>query len=260
MSWPTWGPTSRLSPSGIRTLAVGADVDRSRVRYRAEGRQQESLDGFGWTLTPEQHEGGQAIAMDMGEPYIHSTRAHLDDAGDKIVFATFHIATHLHDAGDRVRRGAHRLCQQAGETRLAGPKYLWLMRPKEMPAEQCATVRTLQRTDRTVARAWLLTEQFQRFWAYPYHGAAQTLFARWVGRATPSRLRPLVQVAKLIQRHLPNVRASVPHGITNAGLEAINPTIQWGKKTARGFRNVDNFKTAISFHCGGLDLYPRKTG
>ncbi|MGD0265490.1 MAG: transposase [Candidatus Methylomirabilota bacterium] len=40
------------------------------------------------------------------------------------------------------------------------------------------------------------------------------------------------------------------------GLEAINATIQWVKKTARGFRNSENFKTAIYFHCGGLDLYP----
>jgi len=25
---------------------------------------------------------------------------------------------------------------------------------------------------------------------------------------------------------------------------------------ACGFRNMENFKTAIYFHCGGLDLYP----
>ena len=26
---------------------------------------------------------------------------------------------------------------------------------------------------------------------------------------------------------------------------------------AGGFRNAQNFTTAIYFHCGGLDLYPR---
>lgn len=46
------------------------------------------------------------------------------------------------------------------------------------------------------------------------------------------------------------------HGITNAGVEAVNAMIQWGKKTARGFRNVEHFKTAIYFQCGGLDRYP----
>jgi hypothetical protein len=31
------------------------------------------------------------------------------------------------------------------------------------------------------------------------------------------------------------------------------------KKTARGFRNAEHFKTAIYSHCGGLDLYPHET-
>ncbi|MGI8977937.1 MAG: hypothetical protein ACR2FY_25385 [Pirellulaceae bacterium] len=28
------------------------------------------------------------------------------------------------------------------------------------------------------------------------------------------------------------------------------------KRRAGGFRNPENFKTAIYFHCGGLSLYP----
>ena len=70
----------------------------------------------------------------------------------------------------------------------------------------------------------------------------------------------MVQVAKMIQRHLPTVLTYLTQGITTAGLEAINAMIQWVKKTARGFRNVDHFKTAIYSHCGGLDLYRHKTG
>jgi transposase len=69
----------------------------------------------------------------------------------------------------------------------------------------------------------------------------------------------MAEVAKLIQRHFSNVLTYLQHGITTAGLEAINATIQWVKKTARRFRNVEHFKTAIYFHCGGLDLYPTHT-
>jgi hypothetical protein len=32
------------------------------------------------------------------------------------------------------------------------------------------------------------------------------------------------------------------------------------KKNANGYRNKDNFKVAIYFHCGGLDLYPEDKG
>jgi len=49
------------------------------------------------------------------------------------------------------------------------------------------------------------------------------------------------------------------HRLTNTGLEAANANIHWVKKTARGFLNIELFRTAICFHRGGLDLYPHET-
>jgi transposase len=242
-----------------RDLTVVADLERSRVLYLAEDRTQESLDGFWTTLAPAQRDGIEAIAMDRWEPYLQSPRAHLAEADTTIVFDTFHVAKHLHDAVDGVRRMEHRALTQTGDRRLTGTKYLWLMRPKDMTAEPRATFRALQRTDLKVARAWALKERFRQFWDCTYRGAAQNFFARWFWRATHSRLRPMAEVAKLSRRHLPNVLTYLQPGITNAGLEAVNATIQWVKNTARGFRNVEPFKTAISFPCGGLDLYPTHT-
>ena len=46
-------------------------------------------------------------------------------------------------------------------------------------------------------------------------------------------------------------------GITNATSEGINSKIQTLKLMACGYRNREHYKTAILFHCGGLDLYPR---
>jgi transposase len=253
------GVDEKAIAKGHRYLTVVADLDRKRVLYVDEGRSQESLDRFWWQLTPEQHDALQAVAMDMWEPYIQSTKAHVDEAEAKIVFDKFHIIQHLHTAVDQVRRAEHRGLRQAEDDRLTGTKYLWLRRPQDLTASQRRQLRTLLQSDLKVARAWMLKEQFQRFWTYAYHGAATKFFVRWFWRATHSRLRPIAQVAKMIQRHLPNVLTYLTHGITNAGLEAINATIQGIKKTARGFRNVDNFKTAIYFHCGGLDLYPHNS-
>jgi transposase len=253
------GVDEKAIAKGHRYLTVVADLERSRVLYLAEDRTQASLDGFWSTLTPEQRGGIEAIAMDMWEPYIQSTHASLEGAAAKIVFDKFHVAKHLQDAVDRVRRVEHRTLKQDGDGRLTGTKYLWLMRPKNMTAEQQTTFRTLQRSDLKVARAWTLKERFRQFWDYAYPGAARNFFARWFWRATHSRLRPVAAVAHLIRRHLPNVLTYLRHRLTNAGLEAVNATIQWVKKTARGFRNVEHFKTAIYFHCGGLDLYPTHT-
>ena len=46
------------------------------------------------------------------------------------------------------------------------------------------------------------------------------------------------------------------HRITNVLAEGLNSKIQTIKNAACGFRNFDHFKTAIFFHCGGLQLYP----
>ncbi|GIW55731.1 MAG: ISL3 family transposase [Nitrospiraceae bacterium] len=242
-----------------RDLTVVADLDRSRVLHLADDRKQESLDAFWATLTPEQRAGIQAVAMDMWEPYVQSTHAHLPEAAAKIVFDKFHVAKHVHEAVDAVRKAEHRALKQAGDERLTGTKSLWLMRPQDMSEEQRRTFRTLRQGELKVARAWALKERVRQLWQYRYPGAAQRFFARWFWWATHSRLRPMAEVAKLIRRHLPNVLTYLQHGITNAGLEAVNAVIQWVKKTARGFRNVEHFKTAIYFHCGGLDLYPTHT-
>jgi transposase len=169
------------------------------------------------------------------------------------------VVKHLHDAVDQVRRGEHRALKRTGDDRLTGSKYLWLMRPKDMTPDQQTAFRILQRQDLKVARAWLLKERFAAFWGYTYPGAAETFAARWYWRATHSRLKPMAGVAKLIKRHLPNLLTYLTHQITNAGLEAVNSVIQGVKKTARGFRNPEHFKTAIYFRCGGLDLYPHES-
>jgi transposase len=82
-----------------RYLTIVADLAQSRVLYLADDRKQESLDGFWATLTPSQRDGITAVAMDMWEPYVQSTRAHVPEAEAKIVFDKFHVVKHLHEAG-----------------------------------------------------------------------------------------------------------------------------------------------------------------
>ena len=85
---------------------------------------------------------------------------------------------------------------------------------------------------------------------------AERHWTRWHFWATHSRLSPVIDVARLLKRHLPNVITYFAHRITNAVSEGLNSKIQTIKKRAYGFRNREHFKTAIYFHCGGLNLYP----
>jgi hypothetical protein len=57
-------------------------------------------------------------------------------------------------------------------------------------------------------------------------------------------------------RSIDNILPCAQHPVTNAMSEVLNSKMQRIKSMACGFRNLENFKTAIYFHCGGLDLYP----
>jgi len=73
--------------------------------------------------------------------------------------------------------------------------------------------------------------------------------------ATHSRLQPVIDAAKTLKRHDAGLLSYFAHRITNAAAESLNSRIQAIRVSARGYRNRNNFKTAIYFHCGGLQLY-----
>jgi hypothetical protein len=60
----------------------------------------------------------------------------------------------------------------------------------------------------------------------------------------------------MVKAHLPNVMTYFTHHITSATNEAINGVIKTLIKRSYGFRSFPNFRTAVLFHCGKLQLYP----
>lgn len=118
----------------------------------------------------------------------------------------------------------------------------------------------LKATTLKAGRAWALEERLRELWHYTRVGWAERHWKRWYFWATHSRLTPIIEAAKTLKRHLPNLLTYFKHWITNATTEGINSKIQTLKLMACGYRNREHYKTAIYFHCGGLDLYPRAEG
>jgi transposase len=94
---------------------------------------------------------------------------------------------------------------------------------------------------------------------YVYERPARKHFRWWHNWAVRSRLKPMIEVGRMLKRRFENIITYLRHRVTNAASESINAKIQWVKYTARGFRNKQNFANAIYFHCGGLYLRPDST-
>ena len=235
---------------------IVCDLESGRVEYVEDKRTQESLEGYLRGLGPERLEKITAVAMDMWPPYIASVRATVPQAESKIVFDRYHIASYMGGAVDKVRRKEHRQLQTEGDEALKGSKYLWLRNRENVPDDQRARFRRLRGADLKTARAWALKEDLRHFWSDASARGAERFWHHWYFWATHSRLTPVITVAKMIKRHLPNVLTYFTHRVTNATAEGLHSLIETVRKRAAGFRSRAHFKTAIYFHSGGLDLYP----
>lgn len=237
-------------------VTVVHDIDEEVVVHVADDRKQEALEAYFEELGPDACAALEHIAMDMWAPYIAATRARVPDADAKIVFDKFHIAKHLGDAVDRVRRRENRELVAEGSERLKRTKYLWLQNPDRMSPERWREFGPLRDSRLKVARAWAIKEAAMLLWGYVRRGWAERLWDRWYQWAIRSRLEPVKRVARMIKKHWDGVINAATTSITNARAEAINSRIQWVKRMACGYRNRENFRHAIYFHLGGLDLYP----
>jgi transposase len=192
---PHLGVDEKAIAKGHQYLTLVCDLDRSTVEFIAEDRKQASLEGYFTGLSVDQLAGIEAIALDMWEPYVQATRAHVPDAAAKIVFDRYHIMTHMGRAVDDVRKREHRALAATGETTLTGSKYLWLYAEENLPEQHRARFAQLKALTLKTGRAWSLKESLRELWHYTRAGWAERHWKRWYFWATHSRLTPVIETA-----------------------------------------------------------------
>jgi transposase len=207
-----------------------------------------------WECLPApQRDRVEAVALDMSPEFTAAAQQAARRA--VIVYDKFHVAKHLNEAVDKVRREEHRRLLEKGDKSLARTKYLWLQGACA-EGERALTFAELCERNLKTSRAWYHKETFNEFWAQPSAKRAAKLFQQWFGAARRSQLEPIKKTALTLQTHLFGLLNYFTHPITNAISEGFNSKIQAIKADARGFRRFENYRYRILFHCGKLDLRP----
>ena len=215
-------------------VTLVCDLNRGTVEYLGENREKTSLDAYYASLSKKQLAGIQGVAMDMWDPYIASTLAHVPDGAKKIVFDRFHIMQHMNEAVDAVRKEENRLLMEDDFDILKGTKYLWLFAEDNTPKKMAERFGWIRESNLKTARAWAIKESLRGLWSYHRKGWAELYWKEWYFWATHSRLEPVKTVARMIHNHLGNVLTYFDHRITNAVSEGLNSKIQTLKKTPTG--------------------------
>jgi transposase len=209
--------------SGQDYVSIMTDLDGSRVLEVVEERTNESADKLWESLPETQRKQVRAVAMDMWGPFINSARKHVPEA--EIVHDKFHIAKYLNDAVDKVRRRENRELRESEDMRLTGTRQLWLYAKPNLSRKRLKELKALQDDDLKTAKAWSMKENFRHFWRYVYSTSAEGFFETWYDWVIESGITPMIKVAEMLERHLPEILSYFRHRITNATSEGYNSKI-----------------------------------
>ena len=240
----------RRGQSYITTMA---GLDGQRVVAVTGGRDKGAPERLADEL--EAH-GGDRDAMrevtrDMSEAYAIGCAG----AFRKAIQTTgrFHVMQLGAKATDRVR------CREAKSSEekrrlLRGTKYCWLKRPENLTARQAALKGSLMHEHLLTARACAMTEALRAVYACPDRESAGRELDRVVSWIMHSNVPEMKAVARTVRKEREGILNWFSRNATNAILEGLNSVIQSIKRAARGFRNVEYFKTMIFLRLGRLDF------
>ena len=226
------------------------DLENNRVWDLVEGRTTQNAKKLFETLSKEQRDGVEAVAMDMWAAFENAATELLPNAD--IVHDKFHVSAHLNKAVDDVRKEEHRELMSAGDDTLKKSKYLWL---RNFPDLRCEpSFQELYSANLKTSKAWRFKEAFAAFWDYVYRAPAEKFFKDWWRAVKRSKLEPLKKVADMLANRLWGLLNYLKHRITNAASEGMNSLVARVIANARGLRTFRTLRVRVLFFLGKLDL------
>lgn len=237
-------------------MTLICDLRLGTVEWVGEDRKASTVSAYFDQFTDAQLAKIEGFAMDMWRAYTKAVTDRIPGAESKIIYDRFHVMQEINEALDTIRKAENRELAREGDEVLKGSKYLWLRSRENVPSKQRKVFAALRRLKLKTARAWAIKESLRHLWDYHQPSRARAFWKSWYNWASHSQLPPLIRAAKKLRKHEGKILNYFIHRITNSMSESINGRVERLKRIANGFRNKDNFRTAILFHHGGLDLLP----
>ena len=235
------------------TLVYQIDAGSKRLLWIGRERTTKTFLQFFRMLGKERSGKLKFVCSDMWKPYL---KVIAKKAGQAIhVLDRFHIMQKMNKAIDEVRAGEARQMQADGyEPVLKHSRWCLLKRLQHLTDKQTVKLSELLKYNLRSVRAYLLKEDFQRFWEYVSPGWAAKFLDQWCTRTMRSKIEPMKKVARTLRTHRELIlnwfRAK---GTISAGIvEGLNNKVKLTTRKSYGFRTYEAIETALYHNLGTL--------
>ena len=240
------------------TLVYQIDSGCRRLLWVGKERTKESFSNFFTMLDGDQKPGER-----RSEKILHVCsdmwKAYLEVIGEKCINAIhildrFHIKMKFTKAVDQVRRDETRRLKEDGyEPILKKSRWIFLKNRENLTEKQATKLGELVQINLRTVRAWLLKEEFERFWEYTSPTWAGKFLDEWCRRTMRSRLEPMKKVVGTLRDHRELIMNWFKAKELSSGVvEGMNNKVKLITHRSYGFRTFDAAEVALYHTLGDL--------
>jgi len=238
------------------TLVYQIDKGQRRLLWVGRDRTMKTLRRFYadmWHLDRKFRKGIKVICTDMWKAYLKVIKEKTPDAIN--VLDRFHVMQKFGKALDEIRaQEVKRLKSEGKDPVLIKTRWCFLKRRFNLTRSQKGTLKELVDMNLNTVKAYILKEQFHKFWEYKTPTWAGKFLDNWCELVIESELGPMIKVAKMLQSHreliLNYFRAKKEF---NSGIvEGMNRKVNLTVRKAFGFRSFETMKIALYHQLGAL--------
>jgi len=239
------------------TCVYQLDLGSRRLLWCGKDRKTKTLLRFFHEFGKERCAKIEFVCTDMWTPFLKVVKKKCINALN--ILDRFHIMKKFGVAVDEVRREeVKKLHADKQENVLAKGRWILLKRPENLTDKQTCRLKELVKANLDSVKAYLMKEDFQRFWKYVSSYWADKFLEDWATRAMHSKLEPIKKVAKMLRSHklliLNWFRAK---GTLSSGpVEGLNTKAKLTIRKAYGFRTLGCLQIALYHQLGRLEEPP----
>lgn len=235
------------------TLVYQIDKGKRRLLWSGPERKVKTLLKFFREFGTERCRQLKYVCSDMWVPYLKVIKKKAPQALN--ILDRFHIMKKFGEAIDEVRREEIReLRETRQEGILINGRWVLLKRTENLTDKQVVRLKDLLKTNLKSIKAYLLREDFQRFWTYHMPAWAEKFLEDWVQRTLQSNLLPMKKVAQMLRTHKDLILNWFRAGgsLSNGIVEGLNNKAKLTIRKAYGFQSRKHLQIALYHALGDL--------
>ena len=239
--------------SKFLTLVYQVDGDCKRLLWVGKDRTKQTIIGFFDQFGPERCSKLRFVLTDMWKPYLDAVAEKAAQALN--ILDRFHIMSHMNKAIDKVRATEVRTLKAKGKKPvLTNSRWCLLKRPENRTEKQTVKLQELLAINLKTVKAFLLKEDFNRFWNYKSAGWAAKFLDDWCKRTMRSRIDPMKKVARMLRSHRGIILNwfKVKNQVALGAVEGLNNKAKVTTKRAYGYKSFSVIEISLYHTLGKL--------